>query len=86
MKNVKSNSIKSLNARPPKASIRRDPIPAWAYLYLNQPSSCEECTHFQFFTQSCTLGNDTRWHLQAFQMAEYQRSGHIAICRFMEID
>jgi hypothetical protein len=73
-------------SRPPKASIRRDGIPAWAYQSLRLTIACEDCTHFKRSDLSCTIGYLTSHHLKAFQEVEYNRTGKVALCRFMEID
>jgi hypothetical protein len=85
MNNVNDSRHKK-TSRPPKPSIRRDGIPAWAYRSLNLTMACEDCTHFKQSDSSCTIGNLTSYHLKAFQEAEYLRTGKVALCRFMEID
>jgi hypothetical protein len=72
--------------RPLRTTIKRDPIPAYAYLHIPQCNACEDCSHFKTSNATCTLGNTTKWHLRDFQKKEYERTGKIAICRFMEID
>jgi len=85
MSNVNGARYKK-TPRPLKPSIRRDGIPAWAYLKIHQTIACEDCSHFKHSDSSCTLGNMTSYHLAEFQKAEFERTGKVALCRFMEID
>lgn len=85
MNNVNLNRNKN-TPKPLKGSIRRDGINPSDYLRIHHAMACEDCTHFKHSDATCTLGNVTKWHLRAFQEAEYQRTGKVAICRFMEID
>ena len=70
----------------PRQTIRRDAVNPSDYLHLNFLSSCEDCTHFKPSDVTCTLGYWTKWHRKEFQTAEYERTGKMAICRFIEVD
>ena len=70
----------------PRPSIRRDTINPRDYLKYKFPSACEDCTHFKASTAHCTLGYEPKWHRREFQTAEYERTGKMALCRFLEID
>lgn len=50
------------------------------------PFSCEDCSHFDYLKQTCTLGYVTRWHRKDFQKLSYELTGKMALCRFQEID
>ena len=69
-----------------KTSIKRDAVHPADYLKYDFRSACEDCTHFKASNTSCTLGYGTSWHLEAFQAQEYERTGKMALCRFLEID
>lgn len=70
----------------PRVSIRRDSVNPTDYMSNRLRSSCEDCTHFKASDATCTFGYWTKWHRQEFQAAEYERTGKMAICRFIEID
>jgi hypothetical protein len=46
---------------------------------------CEDCSHFGSSTKTCTLGYVAQ-HTKKEQMELYQLTGHMAFCRFLEID
>jgi hypothetical protein len=48
--------------------------------------SCEDCSHFNRGNESCTLGFDSSLHRREEQLRTFTLSGHIALCRFLEID
>lgn len=70
----------------PRTSIRRDAIHPQDYLKFDHRFSCEDCSHFRESDASCTIGYGTHWHRRAFQQKEYELTGKIAQCRFLEID
>lgn len=72
--------------RPLRASIKRDPIHPKDYLYLKQAISCEDCSHFNSQGENCTLGYQSRYHRRDFQNNEYEKTGKVALCRFLEVD
>jgi hypothetical protein len=72
--------------RKPRVSIRRDPMNPSDYLNYQFRFSCEDCTHFKASDATCTLGYWPQWHRKAFQTEEYERTGKMALCRFLEID
>lgn len=76
-------------ARTPKRlgkSIKRDPVHPADFARFKLPYACEDCTHFDAATESCTIGYSTAPHRRAEQLREYQLSGRMALCRFQEID
>jgi hypothetical protein len=67
-------------------SIRKDGINPSDYLKYDFRTACEDCSHFNSLSVTCTLGYKTGPHLRAQQQADYNMSGKIAQCRFIEID
>jgi len=70
----------------PRSSIKRDYISPQDYNFYQIRFSCEDCSHFSKKSDSCTLGYHSRWHKKSFQQSEYERTGKMALCRFIEID
>lgn len=68
------------------SSIKKDAIRAADYNRYKMPYACEDCVHFAMTTVSCTLGFKTEPHLRSQQQKSYEMSGHMALCRFQEID
>ena len=82
MKKVNSSKTpKRLNT-----SIKFDAIHPADYMKYDLRLSCEECTHFNYESESCTLGYVTNWHRKEFQKQSYELTGKVALCRFQEID
>lgn len=69
-----------------KKSIKKEAISAADYLKYKLPISCEDCSHFSFIHERCTLGNATKEHRKAAQTQSYIQSGTVAFCRLLEID
>ena len=81
--------------RPPKKpktpkrlypSIKKDSIHPSDYLRFDFRSSCDDCTHFNLKSETCTLGYNAANHRKAQQIHDYELSGRLALCRFHEID
>lgn len=53
---------------------------------LRYAASCEDCTHFDAFTEACTFGFPTQPHLRRNQLKSLEETGTVAFCRTMEID
>ncbi len=70
----------------PKKSIKKEMIFAKDFLKYKMPMSCEECSHFSFKNEKCTLGNNTLEHRKNAQKKSYLVSGTVAFCRLHEID
>lgn len=70
----------------PTISIKRDVVNPSDYLNFDHRFSCDDCTHFKASDATCTIGYWTQWHRRDFQAAEYERTGRMAHCRFLEID
>lgn len=75
---------------PTKPLVRRslilDPIHPRDYRELDVIFYCEQCSHFDPSSQSCTIGYDASKHLKKVQEQNYQLYGKVAFCRFCEID
>ncbi len=56
--------------------------------FMNMPFTyaCEQCSHFDDLTLTCTIGYDASKHRKAAQLKCYELTGRMAFCRFMEID
>lgn len=89
MYNLSMQSAPEKSKNRPKrigASIKKDAIHPSAYNSYKLPYSCEDCSHFKSSNESCTLGMPTEHHLHRNQIASYNLSGKIALCRLQEID
>jgi hypothetical protein len=69
-----------------RPSIKKDGINPRDYLKYDFRTSCEDCSHFYSQRGLCTLGYNTVPHRKAQQQKDYELSGMIAQCRFIEID
>ncbi len=69
-----------------RPSIKKDPVNPAAYNQFILPWACEDCTHFDSETETCTLGYNTAYHRAAQQKHDYLLSGKMALCRFQEVD
>ncbi len=87
-KNVGIYNPKSKEKSKPRlrASIKKDKIHPGDYLKFDTRFSCEDCTHFNSEKTLCTIGYNPEYHLKAEQKRQYELSGNIAFCRFIEID
>ena len=69
-----------------RSSIKKDVVNPRDYLKYDFRTSCEDCSHFDSLTPSCTLGYNTLPHRKTQQAHDYELCGAIAQCRFLEID
>lgn len=69
-----------------RPSIRKDAVNPADYLKYDFRSACEDCSHFNSLQGTCTLGYNTAPHRKAQQQHDYELTGTIAQCRFLEID
>lgn len=67
-------------------SIKKEKINPGDYLKYDHRLSCEDCTYFKPEPQTCSLGFQTENHKKSTQTKDYELSGRVAICRFLEID
>jgi hypothetical protein len=69
----------------PRRSIKLDRIHP-RDLRIYQPAFfCEQCSHFDSPNGACTVGYRAL-HTKKEQMALYEITGMMALCRFLEID
>jgi hypothetical protein len=69
----------------PRKSIFLDRINPQDFLKFNFMFCCEQCSHFDSVKIVCTMGYQAQ-HQRASQLAKYNLTGKMALCRFMEID
>lgn len=86
----KSTSLKALSYIPtPKKmrkSIKLDRVNPADLLHKNLVFACEDCSHYDRQTKSCTIGYRAELHSREVQMQRFISNGHMAFCRFLEID
>lgn len=68
------------------ASIKKDSVHPSDYLKYDFRFACEDCSHFDGDKIVCTIGYNPANHLKEVQTHQYQLSGNMAFCRFLEID
>lgn len=84
MSSAKSNGkFQPKRIRP---SIKKDAVAPGDYLKYDFRASCEDCSHFNSQAAICTLGYNTAPHRKTQQQHDYETTGMIAQCRFLEID
>lgn len=69
-----------------KNSIRPDRVQPHEISELNLMFSCENCTYFKGYNNSCVLGLNTTPHLKSEQLKKFEISGQMLFCRFIEIE
>ena len=67
-------------------SIKKDYIHPRDYLKYDFRYSCDECSHFDLEKEKCSLGYNAANHRKSTQAHSYEVGGHMALCRFHEID
>jgi hypothetical protein len=67
-------------------SIRRDSVHPSDYMTYDFKFACEDCVHFNFEDQKCSLGYLVKNHLRDELLKMYNLSGKMSFCRFHEID
>lgn len=53
---------------------------------LNLIYCCEQCSYFNRETKNCAMGFKVEKHMRESQLALYNLTGKMAICRTQEID
>ena len=76
----------SRQSRKINRSIKLDRVNPQDFRNYNMLFACEDCSHFKSDTTECTLGFRTEPHLMSEQIKKYHLHGHMAFCRFHEID
>lgn len=69
----------------PRMSIKLDRVHPSDFNRMNLIFACEQCSHFDSQTSSCTMGLNPQHTLER-QMKLYNLTGFMAFCRFQEID
>lgn len=67
-------------------SIKKEKVSPSDYLKYDTRFSCEDCSHYDDLKVVCTLGYNPNHHLKEVQTHQYNLSGTMAFCRFLEID
>ncbi len=83
---IPQNKLKTKSPPRLRPSMRREAIHPVDYARYRLPYACEDCSHFASKTTTCTLGLNPAPHLAETQKKNYEISGHMALCRFQEID
>ena len=69
-----------------KRSIKLDRVQASNFNNLGMIYCCEHCSFFSPESKECMMGMPTAHHVQAQQLKTFNMTGHMAFCRFIEID
>lgn len=69
-----------------RKSIKLDRVNPTDFLKKNITFCCEQCSHYNPETETCTIGYSAHLHRKKTQMQRYLSTGHMAFCRFSEID
>ena len=68
-----------------RRSMRLDRVNPVDLRVRGQIFACEQCSHYSSTTTKCTMGFDAQFRFEK-QMKLYELTGHMAFCRFQEID
>lgn len=69
-----------------RRTMRLDRVSAKDLLAHDVRFSCEDCSHFAPNAKICTLGLPAASYLRETQRKTHEITGHMALCRFLEID
>ena len=69
----------------PRTGIKLDRIDPRDFRRYDFRFACEHCSHFDSAAKICTMGYNPQHTLER-QLALYDLTGHMAFCRFLEID
>ena len=69
-----------------RKGIKLDRVNASDFLNYHFIYSCEQCSHFCPEKKYCTIGYQSSLHNKDAQLKRYYSHGHMALCRFIEID
>lgn len=75
----------SYHPRRPRRSIKLDRIHPGDLAKYDVAFFCDQCSHYDGTNNYCTMGYRPQ-HTRQEQMALYNLSGKMALCRFLEID
>lgn len=69
-----------------RRSIKLDRVQAADLRTFDIVYSCERCSFYAPDNNECMMGMPTEPHLEAEQRTRFNITGHMAFCRFLEID
>lgn len=69
-----------------RRSIKLDRVQASDFNQLDTIYCCEQCSFFDPENSDCTMGYPPTPHLKEEQLKTFKLTGHMAFCRFLEID
>ena len=76
----------AITPRKPRKSIKLDRVHPADFLKQNMIFCCEQCSHYDPESDSCTIGYQASVHKRDIQMMRFLSNSHMAFCRFLEID
>lgn len=77
---------KAFTPKKQRKSIKLDRVAPSDFLHMNMMFACEHCSHYDNENDLCTIGYRAELHKKDIQMKRYLSTGHMAFCRFSEID
>jgi len=69
-----------------RRTIKLDRVQASDLLNYDMIYACEQCSFFDAENTHCVMGFLPQPHLKEQQMQTFNTTGHMAFCRFLEID
>lgn len=69
-----------------RRGIKLDRVQAADFNQYELIFACEQCSFFSPEGQQCLMGMPTKDHLREQQLKTFNLTGHMAFCRFLEID
>jgi len=69
-----------------RRSIKMDRIDPADFMKYDFIYHCEQCSHYDHNSDTCSIGYNPELHKKAIQLKKYETTGHMALCRFIEID
>ncbi len=69
-----------------RREIKLDRVQASNFNNLPMTYACEHCSFFAPESKECMMGMPTKNHLKEQQLKTFNLTGHMAFCRFLEID
>ena len=69
-----------------RQSIKLDVVNPSDFMNYNFIFACEQCSHFDLSSETCSLGYNYQNHQREQNLKTYNLNGKMAFCRFLEID
>ena len=69
-----------------RRTIKLDRVQAADFRKFDLIYACEQCSFFNPENKNCLMGMPTQPHLLEQQHKTFELTGHMAFCRFLEID